>query len=405
MRTVVSPSGKLPSGDLAERHAEVLGDALGQRPVGPAAEDLELVVVSVAEDHPVRLLNEPCERSGIIGRARGRLPVFVKLRVCRVGRESGIVSARSRRLFTPARPRYPLHPRTRYARFPCPTSPTVRDHLALALVPGLGPKLTAALLARFGSAGRRPAGHRRRAPRNPAHRRQARRRARRRARARSTSSPELRLMEEHGVRPCRSASPATRRRWPALSAPPPLLYFRGEWMPADANAIGIVGSRAARATACADRGADRAGPGPRRLHRRLGPGARHRRRGPPRRTRRGRADGRGLAGGLSRIYPPEHAPLADEITAGRGCLVTETPMVMEPQPGMFPARNRIISGLSRAVDRRGGQRQVGALSPPATRPSRAARFTPSPVRSIASPVLAAMSLFAMAHGSSAARMM
>jgi DNA processing protein len=56
-----------------------------------------------------------------------------------------------------------------------------------------------------------------------------------------------------------------------------------------------------------------------------------------------------LAGGLSRIYPPEHAPLADEITAGRGCLITETPMRMEPQAAMFPARNRIISGLARAV--------------------------------------------------------
>jgi DNA processing protein len=56
-----------------------------------------------------------------------------------------------------------------------------------------------------------------------------------------------------------------------------------------------------------------------------------------------------LAGGLSRIYPPEHAPLADEISGGRGCLLTETPMRLEPQAAMFPARNRIISGLSRAV--------------------------------------------------------
>jgi DNA processing protein len=56
-----------------------------------------------------------------------------------------------------------------------------------------------------------------------------------------------------------------------------------------------------------------------------------------------------LAGGLSRIYPPEHAGLAGEICAGRGALVSETPMAMDPLPGMFPARNRIISGLSRGV--------------------------------------------------------
>jgi DNA processing protein len=55
-----------------------------------------------------------------------------------------------------------------------------------------------------------------------------------------------------------------------------------------------------------------------------------------------------LAGGLAAIYPPEHAELAEEIV-GRGALVSETPMTVAPQPGMFPARNRIISGLSRAV--------------------------------------------------------
>ena len=32
-----------------------------------------------------------------------------------------------------------------------PLAPDVLDHLALALVPGLGPKLTAALLERFGT--------------------------------------------------------------------------------------------------------------------------------------------------------------------------------------------------------------------------------------------------------------
>ena len=55
-----------------------------------------------------------------------------------------------------------------------------------------------------------------------------------------------------------------------------------------------------------------------------------------------------LAGGLSRIYPPEHAELAEQVVA-RGALLTETPMTVAPQPGMFPARNRIISALSRAV--------------------------------------------------------
>src|SRR5580704_19488597 len=55
-----------------------------------------------------------------------------------------------------------------------------------------------------------------------------------------------------------------------------------------------------------------------------------------------------LAGGLARIYPPEHAALAGEVAAS-GALVSESPMGTSPQAGMFPARNRIISGLARGV--------------------------------------------------------
>ena len=55
-----------------------------------------------------------------------------------------------------------------------------------------------------------------------------------------------------------------------------------------------------------------------------------------------------MAGGLSEIYPPEHAHLADEV-ARSGALLTETAMSLKPQAGMFPARNRIISALSLAV--------------------------------------------------------
>jgi DNA processing protein len=55
-----------------------------------------------------------------------------------------------------------------------------------------------------------------------------------------------------------------------------------------------------------------------------------------------------LAGGLSRIYPPEHTELADRVAAA-GALISEAAMKMEPMAGMFPARNRLISGLSRGV--------------------------------------------------------
>jgi DNA processing protein len=55
-----------------------------------------------------------------------------------------------------------------------------------------------------------------------------------------------------------------------------------------------------------------------------------------------------LAGGLSHIYPPEHDGLARELQAA-GALLSEARMEQEPLPGMFPARNRLISGLCKAV--------------------------------------------------------
>ncbi len=54
------------------------------------------------------------------------------------------------------------------------------------------------------------------------------------------------------------------------------------------------------------------------------------------------------AGGVDVIYPLENADLAAAIMA-QGCRVSEQPMGMDPQTRHFPQRNRIISGLARAV--------------------------------------------------------
>lgn len=55
-----------------------------------------------------------------------------------------------------------------------------------------------------------------------------------------------------------------------------------------------------------------------------------------------------LASGLDTIYPREHEKLASEIIE-QGALVSDYPPGTRPESGNFPARNRLISGLSRAT--------------------------------------------------------
>jgi len=224
----------------------------------------------------------------------------------------------------------------------------IRDHLALALVPGLGPKLTAALLERYGSAG---AARRATAVQLAEIPHIGEKTASGLAAALRTVDiePELRLMEKHGTRVLPLGQPGYPQPLARVPAPPPLLYIRGEWVETDANAIGLVGSRS-----CSQYGLKIAAQLARELARAGFTIISGLARGIDGAAHRGALEVGGrtvaaLAGGLSKIYPPEHAELAEQIVAGHGCLITETPMGMDPQPGMFPARNRIISGLSRAV--------------------------------------------------------
>ena len=56
-----------------------------------------------------------------------------------------------------------------------------------------------------------------------------------------------------------------------------------------------------------------------------------------------------LGGGINEIYPPENRNLAQEIINGHGAIISEFPPSYPHLPGNFPARNRIISGLSLAT--------------------------------------------------------
>lgn len=55
-----------------------------------------------------------------------------------------------------------------------------------------------------------------------------------------------------------------------------------------------------------------------------------------------------VAGGVDIVYPPENAGLHARL-AEQGLILSEAPMGLQPQGRHFPRRNRIISGLSRAV--------------------------------------------------------
>ncbi len=55
-----------------------------------------------------------------------------------------------------------------------------------------------------------------------------------------------------------------------------------------------------------------------------------------------------IGSGLSQLYPQENRVLAEKI-ASNGAVISEYPMNLAPAQGLFPRRNRIISGLSEAT--------------------------------------------------------
>ena len=128
---------------------------------------------------------------------------------------------------------------------------------------------------------------------------------------------------------------------------PSALWYRGSLAALDAPAVAIVGSRVASAVAIetatrlatdlASRGINVVSGLARGVDSAAHRGA----------LQTGRTAAV-LGSGLDRVYPAEHGPLAAEI-AGAGVVLSEFSPDTPPLPMFFPMRNRLISGLSRAV--------------------------------------------------------
>lgn len=234
-----------------------------------------------------------------------------------------------------------------------------RDSLALHIVPGIGPKLTAALLRRFGSAAGVLAASSAELQ-EIRHLQPAVADMLKKSIAAGDVDAELALMAKHQVRLVSLGSPDYPDALAAIDVPPRFLYVRGTLEPRDAHAIAIVGSR--HCTSYGRRIAERLAADMARAGFTVVSGLA---RGIDGCAHRGALEAKGrtiavLAGGLSKIYPPEHTGLADAVAAS-GALITESAMRMEPMAAMFPARNRIISGLCRAVVLVEANEKSGAL--------------------------------------------
>jgi DNA processing protein len=131
-------------------------------------------------------------------------------------------------------------------------------------------------------------------------------------------------------------------------APPPVLYVRGDLEPCHSGGVAVVGSRKVSRYGMGvanDLGRDLARAGV-SLVSGLARGidtAAHQS------SLEQGGHTVGVQGcGLDWAYPPENADLISQM-AQSGAVVTEFPLGTPPAAGNFPVRNRIISGLSRAV--------------------------------------------------------
>jgi DNA processing protein len=160
---------------------------------------------------------------------------------------------------------------------------------------------------------------------------------------------ELERIRQFGANVVTAESPMYPRQLREIHAPPIVLYVWGELIERDQHAIAVIGSR--RTTHYGMESA-------KKLSYQLAYAGltviSGLARGIDTAAHQGAlaAKGRTIAvigSGLSKLYPPENAALAEKIRDGNGAVVSEFSMEIEPDRQTFPMRNRIISGWSHGI--------------------------------------------------------
>jgi DNA processing protein len=160
---------------------------------------------------------------------------------------------------------------------------------------------------------------------------------------------ELERIRNFGAKVITLDSPEYPRQLREIHAPPIVLYVWGELMERDHHAIGIIGAR--RTTHYGTESAKKLAYQLAYAGLTVISGLA---RGIDTAAHQGAlaAKGRTIAvigSGLSKLYPPENAALAEKIQNGNGAIVSEFSMEIEPDRQTFPMRNRIISGWSHGL--------------------------------------------------------
>jgi DNA processing protein len=221
-----------------------------------------------------------------------------------------------------------------------------RFHLALTLVPGIGPIAASRILAAFPDAASAFGAGAEALRRAGLSERQAAAVAAFRDFA--TADRILERTARLGHEAVAIDSPAYPAALRTIDGPPPVLFIRGRLGEKTELAATVVGTR--QPTAYGENVATRLGAALARAGIcTVSGGAR----GIDGCVHRGALGASGvtvavLGAGLDIVYPPEHVGLFAQIVETGGALVSELPPGTQPDRGTFPARNRLMVGLGRA---------------------------------------------------------